>query len=168
MANSIGQYTPVFLLGEPRSLTEAWEATVYRVAKSRTWPKWPCTQRCKTFVPVAALPQWESSVKVPAAAWLAETLAAPSMQGHGLPSPQSYGPIRVFIPASCSWQSEGLFGQSLSVAPPIQELRGLPRLGSFSVVWRLRHIDGHPRLGSYSVDWPVSHLKGHPVRGPTL
>ena len=103
-----------------------------------------------------------------AAAWLAGILSAPSVQGHGLPPPQSYGPIRVFIPASCSWQSEGLFGQSLSVGLPVQALRGLPCLGSFSVVWRLRHIEGHPRLGSYSVDWRVSHLKGHPELGPTL
>ena len=60
-----------------------------------------------------------------AAAWLAGILSVPSVQGHGLPPPQSYGPIRVFIPASCSWRSEGLFGQSFSIAPPIQALRGL-------------------------------------------
>ena len=32
-----------------------------------------------------------------AATWLAGTLAVPSVQGHGLPPPQSYGPIRVFF-----------------------------------------------------------------------
>ena len=103
-----------------------------------------------------------------AAAWLAGTLAAPSVQGHRLPPPQSYGPIRVFIPASCSWRSEGLFGQSLSVALPVQALRGLPCLGSFSVVWRIRHIEGPLWLGSYSVDRHIRHLKGHPVWDPTL
>ena len=37
----------------------------------------------------------------------------------------SYGPTRVFFQASCSWRSESLFGQSFSIAPPIQALRGL-------------------------------------------
>ena len=81
------------------------------------------------------------------AAWLVGTLVAPSVQGHRVPPPQSYGPIRVFIPASCSWRSEGLFGQSLSVAPPVQALRGLPCLGSFSVVLGVRHIEGPPGWG---------------------
>ena len=60
---------------------------------------------------------------------------------------RSYGSIRVFIRASYSWRLEGLFGQSFSIAPPIQALRGLPCLGSFSVVPCVRHIEG-----PYSVD----------------
>ena len=60
-----------------------------------------------------------------------------------------------FLQASCTWKSEGLFGQSFSIALPIQALRGLPYLGSFSVVWCVRHTEGAPWLGSYSVDrWP--------------
>ena len=39
-----------------------------------------------------------------------------------------------FLQASCTWKSEGLFGQSFSIAPLIQALSGLPHLGSFSVV----------------------------------
>ena len=79
------------------------------------------------FLPVAALPQWELSMKVP--------------QLLGLQGPwkcqvcgdmdclhKSSGPIRVFFQASCSWWAEGLFGQSLSAAPPVQGP------GSFSVV----------------------------------
>ena len=80
---------------------------------------------------------------------------------------RSYGPIRVFFPASCSWRSEGLFGQSFSITLPIQALRGLPRLGSFSVVGCVRHIEGTPWLGSYSVNRCIRHLKGHPGWGPT-
>ena len=38
----------------------------------------------------------------------------------------SYGPLRVFFRASCSWQSEGLFGQSFSIAPPVQALKRAP------------------------------------------
>ena len=70
------------------------------------------------------------------AAWLVDTLAVPSVQGHGLPPPQELCPYQsLFSTASCSWQSEGLFGQSFSVALPVQALRWLPNLGSFSVVW---------------------------------
>ena len=73
---------------------------------------------------------------------------------------RSYGPTRVFFQASCSWRSEGLFGQSFSIAPPLQALRGLPCLGSFSVVPRVRHIEGPPWLGSCSVVQGVGHLTG--------
>ena len=71
---------------------------------------------------------------------------------------RSYGPIRIFFWASCSWHSEGLYGQSLSIVLPIQALRGLLCLGPFSVVWCLRHIEEPPWLGSYSVVWCISHL----------
>ena len=60
---------------------------------------------------------------------------------------RSYGPIGVLFLASCSWPSEGLFGQSFSEAPPIQALRGLPCLGSFSVVQHVRHIEEGPVAG---------------------
>ena len=43
------------------------------------------------------------------AAWVAETLLAQSVQGHGLPQRRSDGPISLFL-ASGSWQLEGLFG----------------------------------------------------------
>ena len=82
-----------------------------------------------------------------AVAWLAGALVAPSVQGHGLPLPRSYGPIRVFFfffGTSCSWQSEGFFGQLFSVALPFQALEGLPCLGFFSVVRRIRQIEGAP------------------------
>ena len=90
---------------------------------------------------------------------------------------RSYGPIRVFFRASCSWRSEGLFGQSFSIALPVQAFRGLPCLGSFSVVWSIRHIEGAhltglllyrsahqalkaaPWVGSYFVVWHINHLK---------
>ena len=74
--------------------------------------------------------------------------------------PMGYGPIRVFFRASCSWQSEGLFGQSFSIALPIQALRGLPYLAPFSVVPQVRHIEGPPWAGSYSVVQRVRHLMG--------
>ena len=64
---------------------------------------------------------------------------------------RSYGPLRVFFRASCTWQSEGLFGQSFSVAPPIQALRGAPWLGSYPVVQCGRHSLGQPLCCSAAV-----------------
>ena len=55
LANTL-QYS---CLENPLSDREAWQATVYRVAKSRTGLKQPCAHKHKTFVflSVAALPQ---------------------------------------------------------------------------------------------------------------
>ena len=120
------------------------------------------------------------------AAWLVGTLVESSVQGHGRLHCRSYGPIRGFFQASCSWRSEGLFGQSFSIALPVRAVRGLPCLESFSVVQSIRNIEacplaglllcrsahqahgGAPWVGSYSVDQRVRHLKGHPGWGPTL
>ena len=92
--------------------------------------------------------------------------------------PKSHGPISLFR-ASCSWRSECLFGQSFSIAPPIQALRGLCCLGSFSVAQQVRHIEGAPRIllcrsahqalkgapwvGSCSVIQCLKHLMGQPL-----
>ena len=92
------------------------------------------------------------------------------------PCRRSYGPIRVFFQASCSWRSEGLFGQSFFITPPVQALRGLPCLGSFSVVRHIRHIEGPHGwgparqalkgalwVGSCSLVQCVRHLMGQPL-----
>ena len=69
------------------------------------------------------------------------------MRGRRLLPLQELWSYQSLFWASCRWRSESLFGQSFSVAPPIQELRGLPFLGSFSVVWHVRHIAGPPGWG---------------------
>ena len=69
-------------------------------------------------------------------------------------------PYQSFFRASCSWWSEGLFGQASSVVLPIQALGGLPCLGSFSIVWHIRHKEGPPWLGSYFVVHCVWCLMG--------
>ena len=93
---------------------------------------------------------------------------------------RSYGPTRAFFGASCSWRSEGLFGQSFTIAPPVLALRGLPCLQSFSAVQLIRHIGGPlaglllcrlahqalkgaPWVGSYSVIQCVRCLMGQPL-----
>ena len=151
---------------------EARQATVYRVAKSQTQPKQPCMHRCKTFFACgnSALVRVENEGGI--AAWLVGTLA--SVQGHRLTPLQELWPYQrlfssLLLPAgaSCSLQSEGLFGLFLHIFT-CSALTGLPCLGSFSVVWHVRHIERSPWMRSYSVDLCVKHLKGHPGWGPIL
>ena len=75
--------------------------------------------------------------------------------------------MRIFFPASSNWQSEGLFGQSFSTVLSLQALKGLPCLGSFSVVQYIRHIEGPPGWGP-TLDLCVSHLKEHLGWGTAL
>ena len=148
---------------------QALQAPDYRATKSWTQLKRPCAHRCKTSFAFGSCAPVRVEREGGTAAWLAGTLAAPSVQGHGLPLPQELWPYQgLFLRASCRWRSEGLFGRSFSVTLPIQALRGLPCLGSFSVSRRLRHIEGPTRLGPYSVVQLISHWKEHPVWGPTL
>ena len=77
-----------------------------------------------------------------AAAGVAGTLEARVCRDTDSLCHRSHGPVRVFSPASCSWWSEGLRGQSFPVALPVQALRGLPCPGSFSVARRIRHTEG--------------------------
>ena len=160
MGTGIGQYAPVFLPGELPSLTEKpgkpQSTGLQRVRHYRCDPVRIDTRlfACDSSAPVRV--EREGG----AAAWLAETLALPSVQGTDCLHPRRYGPIRVFSRAYCSWQSEGLFGQSFSVALPIQALKGLLYLASLSVVPQVRHIEGSPWVGSYSVVQCIRHLMG--------
>ena len=136
MATSIGQYAPVFLPGEPLSLTakpgKPQSTGSKRVGHYRSHPE--CLDIRHFFACGSSAPVGVECERC-TAAWLAGTLAVPSVQGHGLPLLQELWPYEsLFFQASCSLQSEGLFGQSFTIAPPIQALRGLPYLGSFSVV----------------------------------
>ena len=138
---------------------EAWKSRVYRVAKSWTLLKGPCAHRCKTFLPVAALPQGELSVNVEQLLGLWGFWQCQVCGDIGCLCHRSYDPISVFFQASCSWQS-GLFGQSFSVAPAIQALRVLPCLGSFSIVWCISHLKKHPGWG------PTLQFSGQATDGP--
>ena len=136
----------------------------HRLQGCRVWHDWsdPVSIDARLFLPVAALPPWELSVKV---VQLSGTLAAKCAETWMASTARVMALSMVFFQASCSWWSEALFAQSFSVALPVQALRGLPCLGSFSVV---RHTKGPPWLGSYSVDPGSRHLKCPPGWGPTL
>ena len=127
MATSIGQYTPVFLPGESPSLTEKPGRPESKGPQRVGHEEATLHTQAREFVlPVAALPQWELSMKV------VQLLGLWGPWRHNMCRDtlccRSYGPIRVFFWVSCSWRSEGLFGRSFSIAPPFRHLEG-------SLVW---------------------------------
>ena len=98
-----------------------------------------------------------------AAAWLAGILVKPSVQDTDCLCRRSDGPIRVFFQASCSWQSEGLFGQSFSIAPPVQTHRRGSLTGVLLCGLAHQSLKGAPWVGSYSVVHCVGCLMGQPL-----
>ena len=154
MATSIGQYAPVFLLGELSSLTDK-PGRPQPTGSQRVGHDQSDSVRidARLLLPVAAPPQWELSMKVAQllglqGPWWHQVCRDTDCLCH-----RSYSPIRVFFQASYSWQPEGLLGPSFSVAPLVRALRGLPCLGSFSVVRRVRHIEGPPSFSASGVWW---------------
>ena len=86
MVTSIGQYAPVFLPGEPPSLSEKpgrpQSTGSQRVGHYQSDPVCIDTRH---FLPMAALPLVRVEREGGTAAWLAGTLVVPSVQEHGLP-----------------------------------------------------------------------------------
>ena len=148
MATSIGQYAPVFLPGEPPSLTEKPGRPHLQGCKELDTTK-ACVHRCKTFSACSSSDPVRVEREGGTAAWLVGILGSTKCAGTWTASTTGVMALSVFFRASCSWQSEGLFGQFFPIAPPVQAHRGLPCLGSFSVVQHVRHIEGPPWLGSY-------------------
>ena len=146
MAASIGQYAPGFLPGEPPSLTEKPAGHSLQGCKELDTPKVTLWAQTWLFLPVAALPRWELTGKVAQLFGLWGPWWCQLCSDLDCLHRRSYSPIRVFFWVSCSWRSEGLFGQSFSIAPPVHALRGLPCLGS-SVIWCIRHTEGPPGRG---------------------
>ena len=94
---------------------EAWQATGRSLqgCKASDTTKAPCVHRHKAFsAPVRA--EREGGP----AAWLAGTLAAPSVQGHGLPPPQASWPCQsLFEPLVAGDQRASLASFSPSLRP---------------------------------------------------
>ena len=76
---------------------EAWQATVYRVTKSRTLVKGNYVHRCKIFFFFFACGS-SAPMRIEreggTATWLAGTLAVQSVQGLRLPLPQELWPYQ--------------------------------------------------------------------------
>ena len=136
MATSIGQYTAVFLLGEPPSLTKKpgrpQSTGLQRVKQDRSNPvcRDPRFFACGCSAPVRV--EGEGGE----AGLLAGTLAVPSVQGHGLPPGQEL------------WPYQSLFFEHL--------LAGVQKASSASLSLQLclfRHLEG-------SLAWGPSLLFG--------
>ena len=119
METSIGQYVPVFLPGECPSLTEKLGRPQSTASQRvQTQLKWSCADRHDYFY-LWQLCHSESW------AWRWHSCLASGDPGStkyvGTWTSFTAGvmALSVFFWASCSWWSEGLFGQSFSVAPPI-------------------------------------------------
>ena len=92
-------YWPIHssILAWRNHLTESWQATVHRAAKSWTWLKWPCVHRCKTSFACGSSVPLRVKHEGGTATWLVGTLVAPSVQGHRLPLPQELWPYQSFF-----------------------------------------------------------------------
>ena len=169
MATSIGQYNSSILAWRTTSLMEKAGKTqstgLQSIGHDRSNPACIDTRlffACSSSAPVRVEHEDHTT------AWLVGTLVVPIVQGHGLHLPQELWPYQsLFLWASCNWRLEGLFGQSLSIALPIQALKGLRCWGP-SLLFDASGIERLPWLGSYPVDRHMRHLKGHPGWGPTL
>ena len=73
---------------------------------------------------------------------------------------RSHGPESSFEPVVAGDQKASL--ASLSPIPPVQALRGLPCLGSFTVIWPVRHIEGATLAGVLLCRLARQALKGAP------
>ena len=119
----------------------------------------------RLFLPVAVLPQWELNKKLAQLLGLRGPWRCQVCRDMDCLHHRSYGPIRVSFWASCTWQSEGLFGQSFFKTPLVQLFRRLPGLGSFSVVQRVRDIRGATLVGVLLYRSVCQALKGAPYVG---
>ena len=157
MATSIVQYTPVFLPGEPADRKD-WQATVRRVTERWTWLKGPHMHRHKTFFCL-----WQLC---PSEGWAWRWQSCLGCGDHGgakcagIQTASAAGLLALseafFKPLAPDDQKDSrlVFAHSSAV----QALRGLPCLGSFSVVPCIRHIEDPP---------PSAPLPA-PGWGPTL
>ena len=98
----------------------------------------------RLFMPVAALPQWELSMKVTQLLGLQGPWWRQVCRDMDCLHWRSYGPLRVFFWTSCSWWSEGLFGQFSSM---------LRLLRHISCVWLCATHRAPLSLGSSSQEY---------------
>ena len=96
MATSIGQYTPVFLPGEPACQRSLVGHNLQGCKELDRTEVTLCAQMQDFFACGSSAPvriEHEGGTD----AWLAGTLVAPSVQGHGLPQLQELSPYQNFL-----------------------------------------------------------------------
>ena len=168
MATSIGQYAPVFLPGGLPPWQRSLAGHSLQGHKESVRMKWPCAQKTQPFFFFFfCLLQL-----CPSESWVwrwCSCLACRNPGGANCSETQTASVVGVmalsesFHWASCRWRSEGLFGQSFSVALPIRAGRGLPCL--WVLLCRSAHqaLTGAPWVGSCSVAQWVRRLMGWPL-----
>ena len=103
-------------LENPLSDREACQATVYRVARVRHDRSNPVCIDARLFFAHGSSAPVRLECEGGAAAWLAGTLAAPSVQGHRLPLPQELRPYQsLFFPKPLVAGNQKAFLASLSL-----------------------------------------------------
>ena len=97
MTTSIGQYAPVFLPGEPLSLTEK-PGRPQSIGSQRVghYPSDPAGIDARHFFACGSSAPVRAECEGGAAAWLTGTLAAPGVQGLGLLPPLEFWPYQSF------------------------------------------------------------------------
>ena len=147
MAASIGQYALVFLPGESPSLTEKpGRPQSTGLQKLRHYRRNPGHIDSRLFFCLWLL--------CPSKSWAwrwSSCLACGDPGGTKCAGTRTASTTEVMALSESSFKSlvasdQKVFGQSFSVALPIQSLRGLPCLESFSVL-RIRHLTEHPGWG---------------------
>ena len=138
-----------------------------QVAKYQTWLKKPCVHRFRTFCVWRSAPvrvECECGTQLlglqgPDSTTCARTQTASLQESR--PCQSLFRSLLLLAIRRPLWP---VFLSSSSHSA----LRGLPCLGSFSVILRIRHTEGAPWVGSYSVCGSVRRLQGCPGWGPTL
>ena len=157
-------------LENPPSLTEKPDRPQSTRSRrvGQDWSDPVCINTDIFFWPLATLPQWELSVKVVRLLGLRGPWRRQVCGDTDCLCGRSYVPLRVFLWVFCSWRSESLFGQSFSVAPPVQALRGPTLPGVLLCCPSHQAHRGPPCLGSFSVVSHIRHIEGPPAWGPSL
>ena len=163
METSSGQYSPVYLPGEPLTVKLSRPRSTW-LQSAELNQSGPARIGARIFACGSSAP-----VRVEhedgAAAWLVGTLEVPHVQGHQLPPSQEL------------WPYQGLFSslldQKASLASPFcSSTRSDTYRALFPGILLCCSVhQSHrwaPWLESYSVDQCIRHLKGHPGWSPAL
>ena len=168
MATSIGQYAPVFLPGEPHSLTEKpgrpQSTGLQRVGHNLRDPS--CIDARPFFACGSSAPV-RVECEGGATAWLVGTLAVPSMQGQTASAAGVMVLSESFFQPLVAGNRRPVWLVFLHSSACSGTLRA-PLPGVLLCCSAHQAHGGASWLGSSSVDQHARHLKGHLRRGPTL
>ena len=139
---------------------EVWQATVYRITKSQTQPKWPVCVDTRCFFACGCSAPVRVECEGGSAALLSGILETPSVQGYGLPLPQELWPYRCLFWSFLYLVIRRPLWPVFLCSSTHSTLRRL--LGSFSALLHITHIERPSLAGVLSVVQCVKCLMGQP------